>query len=732
MKNHNKINSLKSILYSSFFKTSLLPIIIIEVTLLVLYFGISHYILSQDKDSLSGQIKNNLKLILEKEAQSIDFHLNKVYESAKILQQQQQNIFENQSKYLKIAQNSEYKLAPNKVFYKVKNDGGASLYYGARATIGEKEKRKVFLSESFDDMLKYTVDKSDLIVASYFNSFDSMNRLYPFIDNVYSQYDPYMKIEEYNFYYEADKEHNPKKDAVWTSAYLDPAGQGWMVSCIVPIYKGEFLEGVTGLDVTIDSFIKNILNLKLPWSAQAFLVSNDGLILAMPQKVEEIFHLNELKNHTYTNVVTEDNLKPEEFNIYKNPKLSRYFGNLLHSDTFMVQSTIDNKEYIIAQSNIEQTNWKLFVIVDKSIVYAPLSEMEKVSSNLGLIAIVGMILFYLLFFLFLHKRIIRISNFISEPIANLANITKNFTTNLALVKVQKSDVEEIDLLFKNFNEMTNELYSNKKALEELNRSLEFKVQSELAKNRQKDQTLLQQSRLAQMGELMSMIAHQWRQPLAAISSMTLRMKFKILLENFDFSTKEGQNEFLNYVKDETSNIDEMIENLTVTIDDFRDFYKPTKEIQRLSPIVPIKKALSMLKPEFIEQQIEVKVEYLFEGDIDIYENEFMQVVLNILKNASDNFKEKGIEKRVITIQVEAIERKVKIIFGDNGGGIPSDIKEKIFDPYFSTKDEKNGTGLGLYMSKMIIEQHHKGKIEVETIGDRAYFIIELPQKIVIG
>jgi signal transduction histidine kinase len=541
-----------------------------------------------------------------------------------------------------------------------------------------------------------------------------------------------MKIEEYNFYYEADKEHNPKKDAVWTSAYLDPAGQGWMVSCIVPIYKGEFLEGVTGLDVTIDSFIKNILNLKLPWSAQAFLVSNDGLILAMPQKVEEIFHLNELKNHTYTNVVTEDNLKPEEFNIYKNPKLSRYFGNLLHSDTFMVQSTIDNKEYIIAQSNIEQTNWKLFVIVDKSIVYAPLSEMEKVSSNLGLIAIVGMILFYLLFFLFLHKRIIRISNFISEPIANLANITKNFTTNLALVKVQKSDVEEIDLLFKNFNEMTNELYSNKKALEELNRSLEFKVQSELAKNRQKDQTLLQQSRLAQMGELMSMIAHQWRQPLAAISSMTLRMKFKILLENFDFSTKEGQNEFLNYVKDETSNIDEMIENLTVTIDDFRDFYKPTKEIQRLSPIVPIKKALSMLKPEFIEQQIEVKVEYLFEGDIDIYENEFMQVVLNILKNASDNFKEKGIEKRVITIQVEAIERKVKIIFGDNGGGIPSDIKEKIFDPYFSTKDEKNGTGLGLYMSKMIIEQHHKGKIEVETIGDRAYFIIELPQKIVIG
>ncbi len=730
MENNNKINSLKSILYSSFFKTSLLPIVIIEISLLILYFGISDFILTKDKQSLSGQIENNLKAILTKEANKIDFQLNKVYESAKLLQHQQQNIFENQEKYLNSKESAKYQFAPNGVFYKTTNDGKSSLFYGKRATIGENEKRKAYLTESFDDMLKYTVDNSNLVVASYFNSYDSLNRLYPFIDEVYSQFDPNMKMQDYNFYYEADQEHNPKKDVVWTSAYLDPAGQGWMLSCIVPIYKKNFLEGVTGLDVTIDSFIKNILDLELPWDAHAFLVSNDGLILAMPKKVEEIFHLNELKDHSYDNVVKEEKMKPEEFNIYKNPKLHKYLGALIdnNNSSFMIDSTIDTKEYIIAQSNIDQTGWKLFVIVDKSIVYAPLQEMEKISSNLGLMAIFGMFIFYFIFFIVLHKKIRKTANYISEPIASLANITKNFSTNLELSPTNTSDIEEIDLLFKNFSQMTQELREKKYALEELNRSLESKVKSEVAKNREKDQALIYQSRLAQMGEMISMIAHQWRQPLAAIASITLGMKFKIILENFDLSNEEEQKEFLDFIKNELVDVENLLETLTTTIDDFRDFYKPNKDIQNSSPVEAIKKTISILKQEFINLDIKVEEEYLFNGEIAMYESEFIQVILNILKNATDNFSEKTVENKVIIIKSETIGNNIHITICDNGGGIPEDILGQIFDPYFSTKSEKNGTGLGLYMSKMIIEQHHDGKISAQTIDNMAYFYIELPNK----
>jgi signal transduction histidine kinase len=725
MKDKQLKTTLKSILYKSFLKTALIPLVIIELTLLLLYFGISDYMISKSKQSLSSEIRNNLYTILEKEAQNINFQLKDVSQQAKFLQNQQENIFKHKVDFLKISKKEEYKVAPNGVYYKVKDDGGASLWYGASIKIGEKEKEKAYFTGAFDDTLKYTVNKNDLIVASYFNSNDSMNRLYPFIKDVHMQYDPTMKIEEYNFYYEADEKHNPKKEPVWTSAYLDPAGLGWMVSCIVPIYNNNFLEGVTGLDVTIDKFINNILNLKLPWDAQAFLVGNDGLILAMPKKLEDIFSLKELNEHKYTDVVTKDNIKPEEFNIYKNEKLSKYFGKLLHTDTFMIESTINGKEYIIAQSKIEQTNWKLFVIVDKSIVYSPVNEVQNIANKIGLFAIAGMLLFYVIFFIFLSKKVKKIATFISSPISHLAQITKNFTTNLEVTKIENVEIEEIDLLSTNFYNMTKELYIKTVLLEDLNTSLKDKVKSEIEKNRQKDQTLLQQSRMAQMGELISMIAHQWRQPLASIASITIRMKFKMALEHFDSMEKEKQKEFLDYIENEIDDIGQLIDTLTLTIDDFRDFYKPNKEMQRLSLQIPIKKAISILKPEIINQSIELTEIYDFNGEALIYENELLQVFLNILKNTLDNFKEQDIENKLIEIQIKEENEKIIISIKDNGGGIDKTIIDKIFDPYFSTKDSKNGTGLGLYMSKIIIEQHHKGHIKARTIENFAYFYIEL-------
>ena len=112
-----------------------------------------------------------------------------------------------------------------------------------------------------------------------------MSRYYPFIDKVYEQFVPDINIPEFNFYYLADQRHNPERRVIWTEPYLDPAGQGWMMSCIAPIYKGDYLEGVVGVDVTIKNFIDNILTLQLPWGGEAFLVNRDGTIMAMPKGV---------------------------------------------------------------------------------------------------------------------------------------------------------------------------------------------------------------------------------------------------------------------------------------------------------------------------------------------------------------------------------------------------------------------------------------------------------------
>ncbi len=236
-----------------------------------------------------------------------------------------------------------------------------------------------------------------------------------------------------------------------------------------------------------------------------------------------------------------------------------------------------------------------------------------------------------------------------------------------------------------------------------------------------EEQMLQQSRLAQMGEMISMIAHQWRQPLMAISIAVINMKLDAQLENFDLKTKDGRDAQKNAYLDELNNIEGYIENLTTTIDDFRNFYKPDKKLVLCSFHEISAKALNIIQKSLDMAGITIVEEYFDEMKIEMHENEVIQVVLNIFKNAQDNFK----EKKTVKPQIKITSKNNILDISDNGGGIPDSIIEKIFDPYFSTKDEKNGTGLGLYMSKMIVEEHHNGILKAENKNGGVLFKIIL-------
>ncbi len=244
--------------------------------------------------------------------------------------------------------------------------------------------------------------------------------------------------------------------------------------------------------------------------------------------------------------------------------------------------------------------------------------------------------------------------------------------------------------------------------------------AEILKNKQENE-LLQHSRLAQMGEMISMIAHQWRQPLGAISATSIDMKMKSQLEHFDLTQKEEVKKYEAYINSGLEKIDDFVQNLTTTIDDFRNFYKPNKKVTTIKLEEVVFKSLNIIKTSLINNNIEIIEEHNSKEEIELHSSEMMQVILNILKNSQDNFKEKDTKNPLIKITTE--NRTISIC--DNGGGIAEDIIEKIFDPYFSTKDEKNGTGLGLYMSKTIVEDHHNGKLSAQNTDDGVCFIIEL-------
>ena len=260
----------------------------------------------------------------------------------------------------------------------------------------------------------------------------------------------------------------------------------------------------------------------------------------------------------------------------------------------------------------------------------------------------------------------------------------------------------------------------------LNRQLKQKVENAVKDAKRMEIKLYEQSRLAQMGEMISMIAHQWRQPLGAISSTSIDLSMKMELETFDLKEEQGREECQDYFVNGLGEINGFVQNLTNTIDDFRNFYKPNKKSALISVREPIQKALNIVKPSFVSEGIEIVESCTCDKSADMFSNEIMQVILNILKNAQDNFNEKAIKNPKITITSECnLGNTNTLKIADNGGGIAEDIIHKIFDPYFSTKSEKNGSGLGLYMSKIIIEDHHNGTLTAQNRDDGVCFTIEL-------
>ncbi len=245
-----------------------------------------------------------------------------------------------------------------------------------------------------------------------------------------------------------------------------------------------------------------------------------------------------------------------------------------------------------------------------------------------------------------------------------------------------------------------------------NKKLEIEIQKAKQEIELKHKQLLQQSRLAQMGEMISMIAHQWRQPLSAISSAASALQLKSKLNRLD---KEQAEEL-------SGRIIEYSQHLSSTIDDFRSFFRDNKSKKSITYDEIIKSTLNIVEESMKNKNIKIEKRLDSKIVFKTYVNELKQVVLNLIKNAEDALLDKKIENPRIVIETQGKVLRVR----DNAGGVPKEIMDKIFDPYFSTKSKKDGTGLGLYMSKTIIEEHCGGKLRVSNDEQGAVFEIELP------
>lgn len=459
--------SLRNFISREFFKAALIPLLIIEITLLALYFFMSNYLLEKSIKTLKDDRLSHLMEITNSQASIINEQLAGVSDLSQVLQAETKRFFDYPSHFTVPEPATEFGFASNGVFYKLEDNGGCSLFYSNKTEIRSAEKSKALKSEALDPLYKELASANKNIVAVYLNTHDSMSRYYPFFNKVYEQLPADMDIPEYNFYYLADNQHNPERTPVWTRAYLDPMGMGWIMSCITPIYKNNFLEGVSGIDITINNFIDNLLKLQLPWGSHAFLVDNNGTIMAMPPAVEKIFGITELKGHTYENKIQKDTRKPSTFNLLESvlvkikEPLSRLMGKIRGSEEF----SLDNKDYILCQTTVSETGWKLMVIADRAEILKPILRIESNSKNAGYAAIGFMILFYFLFFLYLAGNTKRMAGRIAKTIENLSNAIKRLGTGEYEVNTKHSSVIELDRLSTGFASMAVDLKVMHKSLE---------------------------------------------------------------------------------------------------------------------------------------------------------------------------------------------------------------------------------------------------------------------------
>ena len=251
---------------------------------------------------------------------------------------------------------------------------------------------------------------------------------------------------------------------------------------------------------------------------------------------------------------------------------------------------------------------------------------------------------------------------------------------------------------------TEKLKELNEELAQANEELKIKVEKEVKLSQKKSSIIYHQSKLVSMGEMIGNIAHQWRQPLSAISTLASGINFNIEMGNYDkLDTIQSLNKIVKTTK-----------HLSQTIDDFRNFYKSDKEEKIFNFSKSIESCLVITHAALADNYIEIVSDLDNTINVNAYENELKQAILNIIDNSKDAICNSNIKEdcRVIFIELKKEENDVVLIVKDNAGGIEESLISSVFDQNFTTKGEKGGTGIGLYMTKQIIEDHLKGMITV--------------------
>lgn len=712
-------STLSALVFRNYLRSALIPVLTIELLLVVTYFLVNAWNTRRTENTLRKELTTALPFLADNRAETIDASLARVAAATRYFAQEHQRLEAAPQNYVVTGDPVQVVKAPNGTSYQSNRKEGSGLFYPVNAPLTPRQKLIGERSASLDPLYRHLVTQIPNVAAAYYNTWDNTNRLYPYIEKVWEQYPPTLQMTDFNFYYMADSLRNPERTSVWTGAYLDPAGQGWMVSCVAPVYLGRDLKGVVGLDLTIANLVDGLLALKFPWGASAFLADDSGMILAMPPKVEEALGLKELKGHVYNEAVKKEQFKPQDYNLFRNPdpSLSSRFRQIYREEDSVRSLRLKGEEVFLIQKRIPQTGWRIFLMARSTDVFESVREVSSRSHGIGFAVIALMLGFYAAFFLYLRRKARDMASRMATPITRLAQATSRLGTQESVETFPMQGIDELDTLTANFNTLSSELESRSKELVESRVHARIQAkEGELAYARGLYESA--SGYLHNVGNLTTRLASNIMDLQTLLRSTDQYPEvFRRIREGNDPKLLDNLETVL------TTRMVPRLRSATQDIEDVRDCIHRTIAHQQSAfldgqnELVPIRFSLSELMErigqEFAEQASArgIALSWNVAPGIEIsnHKDQIYHGLVNLVKNSMEAISGAG----TVSARLERTPTGSLVEILDTGCGLNPDELSRALTAGFTTKS--GGHGLGLHSFSVFLSGH-SGRLRIDSPG----------------
>ncbi|MGE8500411.1 MAG: ATP-binding protein [Pseudomonas sp.] len=467
---------LRQWIWRVFVQSALIPLILVESVLIAVYLLSNEAIRDAQIGHLQQGALEDLSAAVAREVQVIDSRLGAVESQAYIFRDGAVQALLNEGFEPDALEVGRHRMTDTGVFYSHSDDGRAASFYANSTPAAQQDHAKALRLSQLDPLMRSIRSANPLVAATYINTWDSYNRIYPFFLTP-QQYPHDMVIPDFNFYYLADATHNPERKVMWTDVYLDPAGLGWMMSAVAPVYRGDFLEGVVGLDITVGQMLAEIGELDVPWQGYAMLVSRDNNIMALPQDGEADFGLRELTQYSYAEAVHREVLKPEDFNLSKRPDMQPLLDAMAAGGHNVQEVLLGGRKQLVAWSEIPQTGWRLLLVVDEENIFSETNRLAERYLQIGYLLIAGLGLFYLLFFAWMWVRSRRLSNELVLPITGIIGMMRRLGLGDFHPSAPSTQIDELAFMAQAVQQTGEQLQASEVKRHEAQRLLEVVLES---------------------------------------------------------------------------------------------------------------------------------------------------------------------------------------------------------------------------------------------------------------